>query len=160
LCSSRISDIMLFTSAGKRGNLFRKRGALEPILIVAIVVLTAAIAVSVAALIYIALQMYRAQKDISEFIAATRTELIPALRQMQQALGEMDSAAHSMREKLERADRILRTVERVFDGTTTAIAMSRALKASGGAATGVIMGIREGIKALRQPTGERKEAGK
>ena len=133
---------------------------MEPILIVAIVVLAAAMAVSVAALIYIALQMYRAQKDISEFIAATRMELIPALRQMQQALGEMDSAAHSMREKLERADKILRTVEHVLDGTTLAVAMSRAFKSSGGTASGVIEGIKEGLKAIRKPAGERKEAGK
>ena len=133
---------------------------MEPILIVAIVVLAAAMAVSVAALIYIALQMYRAQKDISEFIAATRMELIPALRQMQQALSEMDSAAHSMREKLERADKILRTVEHVLDGTTLAVTMSRAFKSSGGTASGVIEGIKEGLRAIRKPAGERKEAGK
>ena len=133
---------------------------MEPILIVAIVVLATAIAVSVGALIYIAIKMYRAQEEISEFLAATRAELIPALRQMQQALGEMDSAARGAREKLERADKILRTVERLLDGTTLAVAMSRAFKSSGGTATGVIEGIREGLRALRKPASDRKEEGK
>jgi len=133
---------------------------LDPIFVIAIVVLATAMAVSVGVLIYMAVKIYRVHKEISEFLTATRAELFPALQQMQRALGEVDSAAHDARLRLERADKILGAVERLIDGTTLAIAMSRTFKASGGTMTGLIEGIREGLRTLRKPTKDREEEAK
>jgi len=133
---------------------------MEPIFVIAIVVLAAAMAVSVGVLIYMAVRIYRAHKEISEFLADMKAELLPALQQMQQALGEVDSAAREARLRLERVDKILAAVERLLDGTTLAVAMSRTFKASESTMTGLIEGIKEGLRTLRKPTKDRKEEGK
>ena len=129
---------------------------LEHALLVVVVCAAVVTAISAGTLVYIAVKMNRVHRQVSEFIAATGEELLPAVKQAQQALGEVDLAAREMRGKLDRADRIMQKVERLIDGTTLALAISRTIKGSGSTAAGLLEGIKEGLRILRKPATDRK----
>lgn len=127
------------------------------LLISAVVALAVAAVLSLAILVFLAVKISQAQKEVVELVRTTRMDLVPAVRQ---AASELDSAARDARQKLERADKVMRAIERVADGTALALAVSRAVKGPGGAAAGLLAGLREAVRVLRKPTVETEEEAK
>ena len=154
-----ISAIMCFTSGWPVCEARpERRGVVQSVLVGAVIGLAVAMVASVGVLIFIAIRLNRTQKEVSDFLTDTRAELVPALQEMQKALGEVDSAAREVRGKLERADRLLKIAERVVDGTALALTLSRT--ATGGTLATVIEGAKQAIRVLRRPAGNTEEEGK
>lgn len=124
---------------------------MEPILIIAVVVMTILMLLSVGILIYIACKVKESHQELSKLLEETRNELLPAVSDLRNTMHSVDSAAQSAKDKLETAQRIMHSLERIVDGTTLAYIMSRAVKSSGSTVAGVLAGLKEALAVLKKP---------
>ncbi len=124
---------------------------MEPVLIAAVAVMTVLMLLSVGILIYIAFQVRESHKELSKLLSETRDELLPAVSDLRNTMHSVDCAAHSAKEKLENAQRIMNSIERIVDGTTLAYLMSKAVKSSGSTLAGVVAGLKEALNVMKKP---------
>lgn len=130
------------------------------LLVASIVLLVISIAVLAVGIFIMARGVNRLSGDLSGFLEETRSELVPAIRELRQVVSEVDFLAADVKEKVQRIDGVISTVERIADGRVLATAATKALAGSKITAASVIEGVRQGLRTFRsggqKPREERK----
>jgi uncharacterized protein YoxC len=123
----------------------------------AVIVAAAAFVVMAIVMIIAAAKLWRAADAANDAISRAREELIPLLRESRETVRNADSVVASANEKLGRVDRILTRIEQLLSGVLVAGAASKAAHSSSVALTGIIEGLKAGLRVLRGAPKQTKE---
>ncbi|MDO8683454.1 MAG: hypothetical protein Q7N50_08235 [Armatimonadota bacterium] len=110
----------------------------------AIAFTAAAIAMTIAAI-----KLWRAADSVDKIVRRADEELIPLLQEARVTVKNVDAVAANVREKVDRASRLVVIIEDILTGGAAALAASKAAQTSSIALKSLLEGVKLGLRALR-----------
>jgi len=134
-----------------------KEYALEALLVIVAVLLSATLIVLIAGILIYIRRLDKAIAEISHTLSVTRKEILPLSEDIRRVLANADGMITSGRQQCDRMKRVTDAAEQLLDGRAVTRAAGVAVSTSRNTMLIALEGLKQGLKALRQSKSETKE---